>query len=533
MSQWYRNAHTTLPFTPTVTLDDNQQEFVNQAQNSEKTLLCSHVAGGGKTTLVEHTYHAVLPRYGQHQVGIACLNKHNQEDLAKRLPQGAMVKTYSSWAWGAVVQSLGRQIDRSNWKPCFYKYDALLGEFAARFYQSQSFTTEQWEEIEMVKDLRAFCHNTLTDPTNWKAVQKMAYDYDLSLPKNLAFAQQALPTVCQWGIQGVPPYTIDAPWAQGIAKGYDYSELAWFACQEEVRVPNIPLLLTDERQDCNAAQTRLLERMQGRQLNVGDPDQQLYAFTGSTLEGWQELASRSLVVDSPITYRCPRAVVEVAQYFVPRIQAWKEAGDGTVESLSQQNLIKMLRPGDVFVTKTNADAISLALACIREGKVALVKGRSIGNDMLGLFETLERQKDFTFEETETFLSDWLAHKIKLAQQQRENPEGEMSKVQDRANGLSALYIAARNEGIDNAQAFRIYILQKFSDNLHTKDVILVSTIWKFKGYQNPRIFVYEEDVYSQIGTRLWQQQQSKYASYVAVTRSQESLFLVHGKESLI
>lgn len=122
----------------------------------------------------------------------------------------------------------------------------------------------------------------------------------------------------------------------GVVSYDDLLSMATLSLQRGGVLPNLPQhILVDEAQDLTEAQWALVEAVFQESLSVyqnatltvvGDPNQIVYGFQGSSVETWQRrqrwwsgLPVRKKWMQSALTYRCGRAIVEVVnQVYSPK-----------------------------------------------------------------------------------------------------------------------------------------------------------------------------------------------------------------------
>jgi DNA helicase II / ATP-dependent DNA helicase PcrA len=100
--------------------------------------------------------------------------------------------------------------------------------------------------------------------------------------------------------------------------------------------PPLAALLIDELQDCDRDQLDLAEKMCGpgtQVLAVGDPNQVIYSWRGSSTTVMDEFALRTgaALMTLPMNYRCPESILEPARLLVqasgPAVAAPSQADD--------------------------------------------------------------------------------------------------------------------------------------------------------------------------------------------------------------
>src|SRR5579859_7996572 len=100
-------------------------------------------------------------------------------------------------------------------------------------------------------------------------------------------------------------------------------------------------ILVDEAQDLSKAHHELIKKaikkdkagkVIGRMIFVGDDMQAIYAFAGADSYSFLNLAKlpNTLVFPLTISFRCPKAVIKLANTIVPDIRATDNAIEGQV-----------------------------------------------------------------------------------------------------------------------------------------------------------------------------------------------------------
>jgi DNA helicase-2/ATP-dependent DNA helicase PcrA len=166
---------------------------------------------------------------------------------------------------------------------------------------------------------------------------------------------------------------------------YDYDDQIFQVLYQDMLVPASDYVFVDEFQDTNEMQAQVMQKAarNGRFIGVGDPDQAIYGFRGATPDAFAKFIKDFNAKELPLSicYRCPKAVVELAQSIVPRIEYAPWAEDGHVEYISTEQFLRTVKPGDFVLCRTVAPLVKRCLACIRDGVPARVLGREIGQDL--------------------------------------------------------------------------------------------------------------------------------------------------------
>lgn len=310
----------------------------------------------------------------------------------------------------------------------------------------------------------------------------------------------------------------------------DYEDMIYMplVAKVNVRYKN-DWVLVDEAQDTNHARrayVRLVLKPTGRTIWVGDPRQAIYGFTGADDKSLDSIRQQFGCVDLPLTvsYRCPRAVVQVAQMWVSHIEAHPDAPDGIFRSISKQQFVQMqFQPTDSILCRVNAPLVGLALQFIRRGIPCHVEGRDIGESLIKLIDRFKNVEN-------------LDHLTKTLEEFREEQisknmaKGKEGKAEHIADMVESLLEAIRAMPIGSTiQELRDKIYNMFRDAEHQKKQVLVlSSIHKSKGREWPRVFWYGPDVFqpSKYARQDWQRRQETNLYYVAATRSKSELYRV-------
>ena len=79
----------------------------------------------------------------------------------------------------------------------------------------------------------------------------------------------------------------------------------------------------------------------------------------------------ALELKLPISYRCPKEVIKLAQNYIPDIICPDTSESGTVNNIGLNELMKTAKPGCFILSRTNAPLIGLCLKFIKLGKKSI------------------------------------------------------------------------------------------------------------------------------------------------------------------
>lgn len=284
------------------------------------------------------------------------------------------------------------------------------------------------------------------------------------------------------------------------------------------------VVFLDEAQDLSRARQALARKFVkrgGRMVVVGDDRQAIYGFSGADAAALPNLIESldAVVLPLSVTWRCPKAVVEVARTLVPDIEAAPSAPDGSVSRVA--TLPADLGPGDAILCRNTAPLVKTAYALIRSGKPAKVEGRSIGD---GLKALAGRWKVATIDALLRRLDDYREREIQKAL--AKGNEAKAEEVEDRVGTLVEVCnacIAAKKTSVADVREF---IDRLFADD--AKGAIVLATYHRSKGREWPRVYLFEHSARcpSRAAKKSWALAQESNLAYVAVTRAQSELVFV-------
>lgn len=296
----------------------------------------------------------------------------------------------------------------------------------------------------------------------------------------------------------------------GQAVVIDFSDMCWLPIVHNFRVWAYDRVFVDETQDLSPCQIALVLKMvrsNGRICAVGDENQALYGFRGADADGISKLVTTLNATTLPlsITYRCPLAVVRLAQLVVPDLEAAPNAIEGFVTNANKDYMLTHATAGDMIISRSNAPLIEICLALMVRGKRAAIMGRNVGE---GLARLIARSKAKSLKALDVWMTAWAAKEAARLEKKKRDPQIAF----DQKSCVEALCEDAESiaEVVQRANAL-------FSDTEGAK--ITLGTTHKLKGLEADRVWMLETTYRRQRGgseASCW---------YVAVTRAKKTLFL--------
>lgn len=306
----------------------------------------------------------------------------------------------------------------------------------------------------------------------------------------------------------------------------DFDDMILFPLVKNMRVRfGKDVVFVDEAQDLSPARQALIRKFvkphTGRMIIVGDDRQAIYGFSGADAEALPNMiaALNATVLPLSVTWRCPKAVVAVAQQYVPDIEAAPQAPEGVVQSLDA--LPDDMAVGDAILCRNTAPLIDLAYSLIRQGKPARVEGRAIGE---GLKALARRWKVTTTSALINKLDTYKDREIQKAQAKGQDQK--IEEIEDRVATLLHIISAVTAKGQTSVDVVVAFIDALFADDV--SNAIVLATYHRSKGREWQRVFLFEHSARcpSKAARQAWQLQQEANLAYVAVTRAQHTLAFV-------
>lgn len=292
-------------------------------------------------------------------------------------------------------------------------------------------------------------------------------------------------------------------------------------------------ILVDESQDLNPARREMVKRMTGphtRVIFVGDPCQAIYGFTGANADS-MEIAKRDWnAIELPLTttYRCPKAIVSVAQHYVSHIEAADSAPDGIYERIDKEDFDVWDRsafgPDVAILCRNTAPLIAMCYDFVARDIACHVEGKEIGYALVKI--ATQWAKVRALHDLVSKLEAWLDKRV--AELVAAKKQSQAEKVTDQVEALLA--IIERMPKGSTVQDLTAKIESLFGDTPagQPSPNMTLSTIHKAKGREWPTVIWYGANKFqpSKWAKLDWQKEQETNLMYVAATRAMGRLVQV-------
>ena len=328
-------------------------------------------------------------------------------------------------------------------------------------------------------------------------------------------------------------------WGKDNISSIDHTDMIW--------LPNIMNLATkwyqfdfifiDEAQDTTLAHQQLVDKTFGRGCRfvaVGDPRQQINVWCGATekaIENYEERKNTKKLT-LPISYRCPKTIVNAAKKYAPEIEADINAKEGEIRYDVSANDAK---PGDMVLCRIISKLIEQYLTYLRNNKKAYLKGSDgIKETYLELISKVKAEKIDARCLTKNGLIPQL---YKLYFERLDEIKTRLNIDEEEAYyhyEILSLYddieaLKVLSEGLTTVSELIDKIKVIFNGD--KDEAIILSTVHKAKGMEANNIFILCPSLMpSRLANKKWEIKAEENLMYVAITRAKKSLNYIKEEE---
>lgn len=231
----------------------------------------------------------------------------------------------------------------------------------------------------------------------------------------------------------------------------------------------------------------------------------------------QEPTTRILTL--PISYRCPKQVVELVKPWVNNIEAAPNAKEGEIKDISLNEMYKKAQHGCFVLSRLNAPLIKVCMSFIRAGKRCNIQGRDIGKQLISLIKKSKKKQIPAFL---TWLNTWKNEEVAKIMEKGYNPEN----VIDRYDCLVDLC-----DEFSSLEEVKEKIEELFDDS-NEKNIIVCSSVHRAKGKERDVVFLLKWtfqiwfDDLAELKEYANEDNEPANIVYVAGTRTKDKLYLV-------
>ena len=331
-----------------------------------------------------------------------------------------------------------------------------------------------------------------------------------------------------------------------IAKSHNYIDLTDMLYLPKVfelyPIKKYDLLFVDECQDLSKAQLAVAlkyVKKSGRVIAVGDPCQSIYGFTGADIESFsrfESLLKNHNKLTLSFCFRCPNNVIEYAQNFREDIKPFKDK-DGLIEKIEFDQVIKTAKDGDLVISRTKAPLTTLLFSLLENNRKVNIHQddvKDLFNELRFLFSKQELNTRNVFKNGYDFFEKVKERNIYFVEKKANKMANNSSKedfIKEETEYIERRIGFLQRQSSIHLDVSTMNELVKRIEGLITEseDAIKLSTIHKAKGLENKRVFIldYDKLPMKKDNHKPWETVQENNLKYVALTRAEESLFLVN------
>lgn len=431
-----------------------------------------------------------IPR-GKKSIALA-FNKKIQEDLQARAPSYIECFTFHSLGFRAIKQRFG-QVELDDYK-VFNLVKDQLGK------------DSDYGLVISICDTVAFCKYGLLDTPNQINGLIDRFSIDLCEMDRKEFTNLVVKTLS---------------YDKTLTSKIDYNDMCWFPFVYNLSLGQYDYVYVDEQQDLNKSQLVMAKKVCkpviGRIIAVGDENQALYSWRLADTSIIEDIKNQSgtKMLPLPISYRCPKSVIELAKNWVPDITCPESAIDGEIRDVSLNELYKLVKPGCFILSRTNSPLIKVCMVLIRNNIKANIRGRDVGKLLNAI---LKKSKKKLIPAFLKWLEGWKNEEIVKLKEKNINSDN----ILDRYECLVTLCDECKS--LDEVSD---KIDELFNDS-DENNIVILSTVHRAKGLERDDVFLLKWTF------RVWFDQMKMFdhpneeanIAYTAVTRSKKRLFIV-------
>lgn len=329
-------------------------------------------------------------------------------------------------------------------------------------------------------------------------------------------------------------------WGKDNTDSIDYTDLLW--------LPNILNLTTkryqynwifiDEAQDTSVVEQKLIEkcfRRGTRFAAVMDEHQQINIWCGSSTSAIDNFKKHPNTREYalPISYRCPKKIVELAKEYSDNIVALDSAEDGEIKYNCKPN-----EPiaGDMVLCRTTAPLVEQFIKYLRINKKAYIRGFENAKDEYLDLVISSKSKiidrncmtcDGLFPKLYTKLFDEI-DRIRQAYGLDEDDTLSHQTILSMYDNIEALKVLS--EGLLETDELISKINTIFNGD--ETDAVELSTIHKAKGLEADNVYILMPSLMpSKFAKKEWEIKTERNLMYVAYTRAKKTLNFISEVDS--
>lgn len=481
-----------------------QVNVFSEVITTTKHVAIKATAGSGKTyTLVKIS--KLIP-HGKRGLFVA-FNKHTVNELKDKVGSSFESSTMHSIGFGVIRKHYPGNVTLKENKQI---------DFILPLLEREKNNRKKWGAIYEVDRVMKLARATMTKPEK-EEIEKLLENYAIDLEEEQV-------SVLMRAMRNFYKYNDESSYSLNV-DFQDFIEMP--VRNKEIRMPQYDYLAIDEAQDMSKLDQlflhRLVKPMTGRKIIVGDENQAIYGFRGSSVTSFQDFANQpnTTILPLSISYRCAKKIVEEARKIYPVIEPNPEGKEGIV----RKGELKEAQDGDFVLCRNTRPLIDAFMQLIQMGKKAYIVGKEMEKGLMALLVNCPDTE--SKEEIEAYFVELLAKKVKQIENKSGkklvNPKNhpQFSVLSEKIEILKMLF-----DKFDNFSEVETFIETVFDDE--ERDGIRLMTIHKSKGAECERVFIIEKYdgkklIPSDYAVTTDQKVQERNLSFVACTRAKNEL----------
>lgn len=488
-----------------------QSKIFDFIEHGAGNMIISAAAGSSKTTTIVNAT-KYIPE--DKRVLFIAFNKDIVEKLKEEVHRkNVHISTFHSLGNSILIEN---KIIEHNTEINEYKYQTYIKEnidSLTKYKETKSLGGDRIHYITNIIKLSEYCRYYLAFSS--REIKKIVELYGLSLVRDeIAVCNEVL----KWGSKHLD--TID------------FTDMIWLTNQLNLvtKKHQYDFIFIDEAQDTSIMQQKMIEKCFKRGtrfVTVGDDFQKINVWCGSSVDAINNFRKYPNTVDFqlPISYRCPKKIVEIAQKYSPNILAAPNASDGEI---NYDVSVYAPKKNDMVLCRTTAPLIKLHLKYLRNNKKSYIRGfediRTEYKELIRFTNSKNIDKNcLTYDGLVPRLYSSLFKEIeRLKQNLNLTDEDVMNhpnvfKLYDNIQGILAI-----SEGLTTTEELLDKIEIIFNGD--QKDSINLSTIHKAKGLEADNVYILHPNLLPYpFAQQEWEVETERNLIYVAYTRAKKTL----------
>lgn len=488
-----------------------QAKIFDFIEHGVGNMIISAAAGSSKTTTIVNATR-YIPK--DKRVLFIAFNKDIVEKLKQEVKrENVHICTFHSLGNSILLEN---KIIDQNTEINEYKYSSFIKDNInniTKYGETKTLGNTRKHYISNIIKLSEYCRYYLSFST--KEIKKTAETYGINLIRDEV---SVCKNVLKWGKENLG--TID------------YTDMIWLINELHLTTKKhqYDFIFIDEAQDTSIMQQKMVEKCFKRGtrfVTVGDDFQKINVWCGSSVDAINNFKAKpnTQTFQLPISYRCPKKIVELSKKYSNNIVAAPNAEEGEI---NYNVSIYAPKNNDMVLCRTTAPLIKLHLKYLRNNKKSYIRGfedirteyielinnthsKTIDKNCLTYDGLIPRLYKELFDEIDRLMSN-----LNLNEEEVMNHPN-VFKLYDNIQGILSL-----SDGLSTTDDLIEKINIVFNGD--QKDAIHLSTIHKAKGLEADNVFIlYPNLLPYPYATRDWEHETEKNLIYVAYTRAKKTL----------